>query len=139
MFHSATGKIFCGQIKLQLSCLEGTYNGMVEGASWFGATSGPGQLAIIDGKTNSQVYQDILQENVRLSVLQLKLNGSWVMQQDNDQIAEVKQQQNRFNRRKYAFWSGPVRVLSSTQFEMLWHDLKRAVHTRHPKNIAELN
>jgi hypothetical protein len=21
---------------------------------------------------------------------------------------------------------------------MLWHDLKRAVHTRHPKNIAEL-
>ena len=22
--------------------------------------------------------------------------------------------------------------------EMLWHDLKRAVHTRHPKKIAEL-
>ena len=22
--------------------------------------------------------------------------------------------------------------------EMLWHDLKRAVYTRHPKNIAEL-
>lgn len=22
--------------------------------------------------------------------------------------------------------------------EMLWHDLKRAIHTRHPKNIAEL-
>ena len=32
------------------------------------AASGPGQLAIIDGKMNSQVYQDILQENVRLSV-----------------------------------------------------------------------
>jgi hypothetical protein len=28
------------------------------------AASGPGQLAIIDGKMN--VYQDILQENVRL-------------------------------------------------------------------------
>jgi hypothetical protein len=26
MFHSATGKIFCGQMKLQLSCLEGTHN-----------------------------------------------------------------------------------------------------------------
>jgi hypothetical protein len=26
MFHSATGKIFCGQIKLKLSCLEGTHN-----------------------------------------------------------------------------------------------------------------
>ena len=48
------------------------------------AASGPGQLAIIDGKMHSQVYQDILQENVWLSVRQLKLNRSWVMQQDND-------------------------------------------------------
>jgi hypothetical protein len=54
---------------------------MVEGASWFG----PALLhAIIDVKMNSQVHQDILQENVRLSVRQLKLNRSWVMQQDND-------------------------------------------------------
>ena len=28
MLHSATGKIFCGQMKLQLSCLEGTHNTM---------------------------------------------------------------------------------------------------------------
>ena len=46
--------------------------------------SGPGQLAIIDGKINSQVYQDIFQENVRLPVPQLKLNRSSVMQQDNN-------------------------------------------------------
>ena len=43
-----------------------------------------GCFAIIDGKMNSQVYQDILQENVRLSVRQLQLKRSWVMQQDND-------------------------------------------------------
>jgi hypothetical protein len=48
------------------------------------AASGYGQLANIDVKMNSQVYQDILQENVRLSVCQLKLNRNWVMQQDND-------------------------------------------------------
>jgi hypothetical protein len=48
------------------------------------AASGPGQLAIIHRKMNSQVYQDILQENVRLSVCQLKLNRIWVMQQDNN-------------------------------------------------------
>ena len=29
-------------------------------------------------------HQDILQENVRLSVRQLKLKRRWVMQQDND-------------------------------------------------------
>ena len=40
------------------------------------AASGPGQLAVIDGKIHSQVYQDILQENVRLFVHQLKLNRS---------------------------------------------------------------
>jgi hypothetical protein len=48
------------------------------------AASGPGQLAIINGKMYSQVYQDILQENGRLSVRQLKVNRSRVMQQDND-------------------------------------------------------
>ena len=48
------------------------------------AASGPGQHAIIDGKMYSQVYQGILQENERLSVRNLKLNRSWVMQLDND-------------------------------------------------------
>jgi hypothetical protein len=52
---------------------------------WGGfAASGPGQLAIINRKMNSKVYQDILQENVILCVHQLKINRSWVMQQDND-------------------------------------------------------
>ena len=32
----------------------------------------------------ASVYQDILQEKVRLPVCQLKLHRSWVMQQDND-------------------------------------------------------
>jgi hypothetical protein len=104
MFHSTTDKIFCGQMKLQLSCLGGTHNTMCGGKKtahqhqnltptvkygggsimvWgFFAASGPGQLAIIDGiiaiigKMSSQVYQDILQENVRLSVRQLKLMRS---------------------------------------------------------------
>jgi hypothetical protein len=47
------------------------------------ATSGPGQLSV-NGKMNSQVYQEILQENVRLSVRQLKLNRNWGLQQGND-------------------------------------------------------
>ncbi|KAF7655970.1 hypothetical protein LDENG_00047760 [Lucifuga dentata] len=37
------------------------------------AASGPGLLAIIEGKVNSQVYQGIVQDN-------LKLSRSWVMQ-----------------------------------------------------------
>ncbi|KAF7642141.1 hypothetical protein LDENG_00263840, partial [Lucifuga dentata] len=46
--------------------------------------SGPGRLAIIDGSLNSQFYQQILHENVRISIHELKLKTKWVTQQDND-------------------------------------------------------
>ncbi len=46
--------------------------------------SGPGRLAIIDGTMNSALYQKILKENVQLSVCDLNLKRTWVMQQDND-------------------------------------------------------
>nr|ACM08864.1 Transposable element Tcb1 transposase [Salmo salar] len=75
-------------MKLQCSCLEGTahqHQNLIPTVKYGGgsimvwgcfAASGPGQLAIIDGKMNFQVYQDILQDNVRqdnvrLSVRQL--------------------------------------------------------------------
>ncbi len=32
------------------------------------AASGPGPLAIVEGKINSQVYQDILQDNLKVAV-----------------------------------------------------------------------
>ncbi|KAK3571282.1 hypothetical protein QTP86_005922 [Hemibagrus guttatus] len=48
------------------------------------AASGPGRLAVINGKMNSAVYQKILKENVRPSVCDLKLKRTWVLQQDND-------------------------------------------------------
>ena len=102
------------------------------------AASGPGQLAIIDGKMNSQVYQDILQENVRLSVRQLKLNRSWVMQQDNDPKHRSKSTTEWLQQKKIRLLEWPSQSPDLNPIEMLWHDLKRAVHTRHPKNIAEL-
>ena len=48
------------------------------------AASGPALSAIIDGKLNSQRHQHTLQENIRPSGHQLKINRGWVMQQDND-------------------------------------------------------
>nr|AAW25703.1 SJCHGC03999 protein [Schistosoma japonicum] len=100
IFHSPSGKIFCGQIKLKLSCLEGTHDtvwrkkgtshqhqNLIPTVKYGGgsimvwgcfAASGPGQLAI-RRKNEFPSFQ-----NTRLSVCQLKLNRSWVMQQDND-------------------------------------------------------
>ena len=100
------------------------------------AASGPEQLAIINGKMNSHVYQDIFQDNVRLSVRKLKLNRSWVMQQDNDPKHRSKSTTEWLQQNKILEWPSQSPHLSP--IEMLWHDLKRAVHTRHPKNNAEL-
>ena len=98
MFHSAAGKniLWTDETTVELfggntqHCVEkkGTahqHQNLIPTVNYGGgsivvwgcfASSGPGQLAIINGKMNSQVSQDILQENVRLSVRQLKLNRS---------------------------------------------------------------
>ena len=52
-------------------------------AQWW-ENHGLGLLAIIDGTMNSGLNQQILHENVRASVCELKLNRKWVMQQDDD-------------------------------------------------------
>jgi hypothetical protein len=53
-------------------------------------------------------------------------------------LSEVNQQQNVFNRKKICLLEWSSQSPDLNPFEMLWHGLKRAVHTRHPKNIAEL-
>ena len=57
------------------------------------APSEPGQLAIVDGKMYYQAYRDILKENIRISVRQLKLKRSWVKQQDNAPKHKENQQE----------------------------------------------
>lgn len=52
------------------------------------------------------------------------------------QSTTVSQQQNCFSSRGYT-WSDPVSP-NLKSIEMLWHDLKRAIDARRPKNIAEL-
>lgn len=46
--------------------------------------SAPGQVAIIVGTMNSELYQQTLQEYIRVSVHELKLKRKKVMQQGND-------------------------------------------------------
>lgn len=45
---------------------------------------------LIKGKVNSHVYEDIVHNNIRVAVWQLKLSRSWMTQQDNDPKYQIK-------------------------------------------------
>jgi len=85
------------------------------------AATGPGHLAVIEFTMNSSVYQSILESNVRPSVWQLKLGWNWVINRTMIPNTNRKQKESRCSR--CSSQSPDLKVI-----EMLWWDLKRAVH-----------
>ena len=59
------------------------------------------------------------------------------MQQDNDPKHRSKSTE-WLQQKKIHLLEWPSQSPDLNPIEMLWHDLNRAVHTRYPKNIAEL-
>uniref|UniRef100_A0AAR2K1L6 Paired domain-containing protein n=1 Tax=Pygocentrus nattereri TaxID=42514 RepID=A0AAR2K1L6_PYGNA len=102
------------------------------------AASGPGRLAVINGTMNSAVYQKILKENVRPSVRELKLKRTWVLQQDNDPKHTSKSTTEWLKKIKMKTLEWPSQSPDLNPIEMLWYDLKKAVHARKPSNVTEL-
>lgn len=75
-----------------------------------------------------------MKKNVR-SVCHLQLNWGWVMQQDSDPKQRSKK---RLQQKKMCLLEWPRQSPDLNPSEKLWRDLKRAIHIRHHKNIAEL-
>ncbi|KAI4895185.1 hypothetical protein NFI96_023712, partial [Prochilodus magdalenae] len=48
------------------------------------ASTGTGNLVKVEGRMDSNQYQQILETNVHESVTKLKLRRGWIFQQDND-------------------------------------------------------
>ena len=102
------------------------------------AASGPGRLAVVTGTMNSAVYQRILTENVQPSVHDLKLKRTWVLQPDNDPKHTSKSTSEWLRKNKMRTLEWPRQSPDLNPIEMLWHDLKTAVHARKPSSVAEL-
>jgi hypothetical protein len=60
------------------------------------------------------------------------------MQQDNDPKHRSKSTTEWLQQKKTRLLEWPSQSPDLNLIEMLWHDLKRTIHTRHPKNVAEL-
>ncbi len=95
----------------------------------------PAILAIIDGTMNSALYQNILKENVRPSVCDLKLKHTWVMQQDNEPKHTSQSNSEWLKKNKINVFEWP----SQNPIEILWHDLKHSFHSWKPSSEAEFH
>ncbi|KAF7648595.1 hypothetical protein LDENG_00154270 [Lucifuga dentata] len=95
------------------------------------AASGPGRLAIIDGSMNSQLYQQILQENVRVSVRELKLktSGSRSKTMTKHTCHSTKEW---LKQKTCNVLERPSQSPDLNPIKMLWKDLKQQFMTGSP-------
>ena len=87
---------------------------------------------------NSTQYQKILADNVAPSVRHLGLEPNWIFQQDNDPKHTSRSTRSWFQEHSYTVLEWPSQSPDLNPIEMLWRDLKKAVHKRSPKNLKEL-
>lgn len=61
-----------------------------------------------------------------------------MLQQNNDPKHRSKSTSEWFQTNKIHALEWPSQSPDLTSIEMLWHDLKTAIHAKHPRNLTEL-
>ena len=104
------------------------------------SSAGTGALVNIEGKMNGAKYSQILQENLLPSARKLKLGWKFTFQHDNDpkhtDKATLEWLRNQFIYIYVLEWLSQSPDLNP--IEILWHDLKIAVHQLSLSNLTEL-
>ena len=102
------------------------------------SVAGSGRLVKIEGKMNAAMYRDILEENLLQSALDLRLGRWFIFQQDNDPKHTAKISKEWLQDSSVNVIEWPSQSPDQNPVERLWCDLKKAVHRRCPRNLADL-
>ncbi|KAI4900430.1 hypothetical protein NFI96_009934 [Prochilodus magdalenae] len=85
-----------------------------------------------------QCTEDILDENLLQSALDLRLGRRFIFQQDNDPKHTAKISKEWLQDHSVNVLEWPSQSPDLNPIEHLWRDLKMAVHRRLPSNLMEL-
>ena len=102
------------------------------------SAAGTGRLVRIQGKMNGAMCKEILDENLLLSVQDLRLGQKLTFQQDNDPKHTAKTTQEWLRDKSLNVLEWPSQNPDVNPIEHLWRDLKIAVMQRSPSNLPEL-
>uniref|UniRef100_A0A8C4THD9 Tc1-like transposase DDE domain-containing protein n=1 Tax=Erpetoichthys calabaricus TaxID=27687 RepID=A0A8C4THD9_ERPCA len=97
-----------------------------------------GQPSLQQSTNQACMVEDILDENLLQSALDLRLGRRFIFQQDNDpkHTAKISKEWLQDNSVNVLEW--PSQSPDLNLIEQLWRDLKMAVHRRFPSNLMEL-
>ena len=110
---------------------------MVVGVSWFVAALLPQDPYGLSSLMKPWIL-DCTSKFYRSSVREQKLNRRWVMQKDNDPQHTRKSTTEWLKQKRFCLMEWPSQSPNFNSMEMMWQNLKRAVHARKQTNISEL-